>query len=172
MNKLPAIVYRTEPTFDDATAVESLVAATGFFTDEEVLIAKELVDERLSKGLASGYEFILADMDGQLVGYTCYGHIDGTDCSFDLFWIAVSPHHQRVGIGSRLLVATEAEIARRGKARIYIETSGKSQYVTTQAFYERSGYVLEARLVDFYRDDDDKLIYVKTIEANLDCHAS
>lgn len=156
--------YRTEPTTADAFAIEKLVAETGFFTTEEVAIARELVDERLEKGAASGYEFLLADLDGSLVGYSCYGHIAGTDHSYDLYWIAVSPQQQRSGIGRKILAETEAVIARSTNARIYIETSGKPQYQPTQAFYEKNGYVLEARLVDFYRVDDDKLIYVKAIK--------
>ena len=158
------IISRTEPTREDAGAIERLVAATGFFTEEEVAIARELVDERLAKGTASGYEFILADLDGILVGYSCYGPIAGTDHSYDLYWIAVSPNQQRGGIGRQILAETEAVIGQRTKARIYIETSGKSQYQPTQSFYEKNGYVLEARLVDFYRDEDDKLIYVKAIK--------
>lgn len=156
--------YRTEPTIEDAVAIERLVAATGFFTDEEVAIARELVDERLAKGPASGYEFILAERDGMLVGYSCYGHIAGTDHSYDLYWIAVAPDQQRGGIGRQLLAETEAVIGEQTKARIYIETSGKPQYQPTQTFYEKNGYVLEARLVNFYRDEDDKLIYVKAIK--------
>lgn len=155
--------YRTEPTPEDARAIEKLVMETGFFTLEEVAIARELVDERLAKGAASGYEFLLADCDGILIGYSCYGHIAGTEQSYDLYWIAVAPSHQRGGIGRRILAETETVIGKRGKARVYIETSGKPQYQPTQAFYEKNGYVLEARLVDFYRDDDDKLIYVKAI---------
>lgn len=156
--------YRTEPTPADAVAIEKLVSETGFFTTEEVAIARELVDERLEKGAASGYEFLLADLDGSLVGYSCYGHIAGADHSYDLYWIAVSPQQQRSGIGRKILAETEAVIARSTNARIYIETSGKPQYQPTQAFYEKNGYVLEARLVDFYRVDDDKLIYVKAIK--------
>jgi ribosomal protein S18 acetylase RimI-like enzyme len=158
------LLYRTEPTTADAIAIEKLVSETGFFTTEEVAIARELVDERLAKGAASGYEFLLADLNGSLVGYSCYGHIAGTDQSYDLYWIAVSPQQQRSGIGRKILAETEAVIAQSTNARIYIETSGKPQYQPTQAFYEKNGYVLEARLVDFYRVDDDKLIYVKAIK--------
>ena len=163
MEDLPQIVYRTEPTAGDAAAIEQLVARTGFFTADEVAIARELVDERLTKGLSSGYEFLLAEIDELLVGYTCFGHIAGTECSYDLYWIAVEPSQQRLGIGKHLMQATEKVIAERGNARIYIETSGKSQYIPTQTFYRTCGYQQEARLIDFYRRDDDKLIFVKAI---------
>jgi len=167
MQSSSSLIFRTDPTLEDAIAIESLVSDTGFFTDEEVAIARELVDERLSKGLVSGYEFILADLEGILVGYSCYGPIAGTDHSYDLYWIAVKPDQQRHGLGRKILAETEAVISRNSKARIYIETSGKPQYVPTQVFYEKNGYVLEARLVDFYRDDDDKLIYVKSIKRSV-----
>lgn len=157
------LAFRSEPTSSDAGAIEDMVARTGFFTPEEVAIARELVDERLQRGLASGYEFVIAEHQGLMVGYTCYGHIAGTDCSYDLYWIAVDPQQQRSGIGSVLVEATEREISSRGGGRIYIETSGKSQYVPTQGFYRKCGYVLEATLVDFYRQGDDKLIFVKHV---------
>jgi len=65
------------------------VASTGFFNAAEVGIAGELVTERLTKGLRSGYHFVLAERGSRLVGYACYGPIDGTQDSFDLYWIAV-----------------------------------------------------------------------------------
>src|SRR5690606_22526360 len=71
----------------DVAAVRALVAGTGFFNDDEVRIAAELVDERLARGPSSGYEFVLLDDPaGRLAGYTCWGPIDGTLASFDLFW--------------------------------------------------------------------------------------
>lgn len=164
MDERAKLNYRTEPTANDAEAIQQLVAATGFFTSEEVAIARELVEERLAKGEASGYEFLLAELNGELVGYSCYGHIAGTEHSYDLYWIAVAPAQQRSGVGRRILAETEAVIQRKTKARIYIETSGKPQYRPTQTFYEKNGYVLEARMIDFYRDGDDKLVYVKAIK--------
>lgn len=167
--------FRSEPRVSDAAAVRDIVASTGFFHDFEIDVAVELVEERLSKGLASEYHFVLADdASGRLVGYTCFGPVPCTVGSFDLYWIAVHESQRGRGLGQRLMSETEAAIRHgvpdvkgssvRGRV-IYIETSGREKYAPTQAFYGKCGYVLEARLRDFYDAGDDKLIYAKHLGA-------
>ncbi|MBK8976230.1 MAG: GNAT family N-acetyltransferase [Planctomycetes bacterium] len=155
---------RDDVRLDDVEAVRTLVAGTGYFNDDEVRIAAELVEERLARGAPSGYEFVLLDAaDGSLAGYSCWGPIDGTACSYDLFWIAVRDDLRGAGLGRWLLRATEDRIAERGGGRVYAETSGRAQYASTRAFYERCGYLREAELTDFYGPGDAKVFYVKEI---------
>src|SRR5262249_15456116 len=78
------------------------------FSASEVEIAGELVTERLTKGIRSGYHFILAERGTALSGYACYGQIEGTQGSFDLYWIAVSPDEQRKGLGAQVYARAEA----------------------------------------------------------------
>src|SRR5690606_18602709 len=70
-----SVTWREAVRVEDAERVHRLVAATGFFTAEETDIARELVAERIEKGRASGYEFVLAERGGRLVGYTCWGPV-------------------------------------------------------------------------------------------------
>ena len=148
---------------DDRETVREIVASTGFFTPAEADVAVELVDERLAKGVDSGYVFIFAEVDGHTVGYACYGPIACTVGSYDLYWIAVHEAHRRQGWGKVLLEAAEERIARAGGRRIYIETSGRPQYEPTQRFYERCGYVVEAVLADFYTPGDAKIVYCRSL---------
>lgn len=147
----------------DCETVRGLVERTGFFTRDEVAIAVELVDARLSDGPASGYQFVFAELDGALAGYACYGPIPCTAASYDLYWIAVEPKFQRHSVGRMLMDVVESQVAARGGERIYIDTSGRNQYAPTRAFYERSGFDAEARLKDFYAPGDDRVIYVKSL---------
>jgi D-alanine-D-alanine ligase len=160
----PALRLRDRVAAGDVGAVECLVRATGAFSAEEVAIAAELVEARLRQGPASGYEFLFADGEGELLGYTCYGPIGGTRASYDLYWIAVAPDLQGCGLGSRLLSDTEARIAVAGGRRVYVDTAGRPDYERTRRFYARAGYVLEATLPDFYAPGDAKLIYRKVLE--------
>lgn len=149
----------------DVARVGQLVARTGFFNESEIEIAKELVEERLTKGDASDYFFVLLDgPDGELIGYACFGPIACTASSFDLYWIAVDPSHQRGGWGRRLMEWVEKAVQRRGGTRLYIDTSGRSQYCSTRSFYERCGYRCEAILEDFYAPGDSKCIYGKGLQ--------
>ncbi len=154
--------FRDEVGPDDRQTVRALVESTGFFNPAEVDVAVELVDENLAKGAErSGYHFLFAELDGRTVGYACFGPIAGTQSSYDLFWIAVDARYQGRRIGQALLAESERRVVHAGGSRIYIETSHRQQYVSTRAFYFRSGYHQEAILRDFYAPGDDKVIYVK-----------
>jgi D-alanine-D-alanine ligase-like ATP-grasp enzyme/ribosomal protein S18 acetylase RimI-like enzyme len=161
----PAIKLRTTVTKSDCKVVRQIVEATGLFRPGEIEVAVELVQTRLDKGPESGYEFIFADQKGETAGYICFGRNSLTVGSFDVYWIAVEPSKQGLGIGRLLLDEAQRQIAATGGARIYIETSHRSDYEATRGFYERCGYKLEAVLEDFYAPGDSKAIYVKVISA-------
>jgi ribosomal protein S18 acetylase RimI-like enzyme len=155
--------FRYEPFDADRERVGQLVAATGFFRDDEVAVAVELVEERLAKGAASGYHFVFADVEGVTAGYACYGPIACTVWSYDLYWIAVDPAFQGRGLGRMLVTECERLISPAGGRRVYIETSGKPQYLPTRGFYERCGYALDVELAEFYGPGDSKVVYVKAL---------
>jgi acetoin utilization deacetylase AcuC-like enzyme/ribosomal protein S18 acetylase RimI-like enzyme len=162
-HRLRGVVFREEVTPEDGPRVRRLVDITGFFHPEEVDVAEELVEERLQKGAASGYHFIMADYYGRLAGYACFGPIPCTDASYDLYWIAVHPDFQGRGLGRRLLAEAERRIKAAGGRRIYVDTSQRVQYASTRAFYESSGYRLETVLKDFYAVGDGKAVYCKLL---------
>ena len=148
---------------DDVGRVRSLVASTGFFNAAEVDVAADLVTERLAKGIRSGYHFILAERGSGLVAYACYGPIEGTQGSFDLFWIAVAPEEQRKGLGPQVFARAENAMRKAGAKKIYVDTSSSDRYAGTRGFYQRMGFAEDARLPDFYGPGDSKVIYVKEL---------
>lgn len=154
---------RTEVRQADVAVVRDLVSATGAFNDEEVAIAVELVEERLRRGAASGYEFVFAENDGLTVGYVCYGRVSGTVSSHDLYWIVVAPGSQRHGVGGILLAECERRSACEGGGRLYVDTAGKPSYAPARSFYLRHGFHEVARLEDFYAPGDDKVIFAKDL---------
>jgi GNAT superfamily N-acetyltransferase len=160
---MSAATLREAPRAADEAAVRELVRSTGFFTQEEVEIAAELVRETLERGAASGYRFLFLEREGRLAAYTCFGLIPGTDSSYDLYWIATRADLQGQGLGKSVLSATEDLIAGLGGTRIYVETSSTPKYDPTRRFYERSGYERTAVLHDFYRRGDGKVIYCREL---------
>ncbi len=158
---LATIAFRYEVAPTDRDAVRRIVESTGFFRSDEVDVAVELVDERLTKGEASGYYFLFAESAGRVIGYACYGPIACTLGSYDLYWIAVDRDHQGQGLGRMLVAESERLIRRQGGRHIYVETSGRPQYLSTRRFYERCDYHTAAVLPDFYDQGDDKVILVK-----------
>lgn len=169
--KEPVYRWRRKASSGDPERVRRLIGATGFFSQEEIAVAVELVEERLLKGPASGYQFLFAERAGKLLGYTCFGRIPATQDSYDLYWIAVDPDSQGLGLGRQLLKRSENLIAAAGGRCIYIETSARAKYAPTREFYKRCAYQLQARLENFYAPGDDKLIFSKNLASQAACGA-
>ena len=157
------LAFRETVTGADAAAVREIVASTGFFTDAEIGVAVELVEERLEKGEKSGYFFVFAEEAGKTVGYASFGPIPCTTTSFDLYWIAVHETLRGHGLGRTVLARAEDAIRRMGGTRVYVETSSRAQYRPTRAFYLHTGYAEAAFLPDFYAPGDGKIVLVKVL---------
>lgn len=156
-----AVTYRQEVLNQDREIVRAIVGSSGFFSDAEIEVAVELVEERLRQGEKSGYFFLFAEQGGDIAGYACFGPIPGTLQSYDLYWLAVADHLRHRGLGKAILSASEDLIRHRGGGRIYVETSSRPQYERTVAFYRGCGYRETAFLEDFYAPGDGKIIMVK-----------
>jgi len=159
----PPWVWRDEVTAEDRAIVRRLCASTGFFSDEEIEIAVQLVEERLAKGLASGYHFLFAQRQETICGYACFGPIAGTESSWDLYWIVVEGKDRHRGIGRRLQKEVETRVLCRGGKRIFVWTSSREQYLPTRRFYERMGFTPEATIQDYYKPGEHLIIYGKRL---------
>lgn len=161
----PLLTFRDEPRAADLARVREIVAATGFFSSEEIAVAIELLDDRLARGPASDYRFLFAEEDSRITGYCAYGRIPLTRGSWDIYWIAVDPSIQSRGIGRALLQESERRIAIAGGQRVFVDTSSRPQYLPTRRFYEQAGYRLAATVDDFYAAGEAKAIFVKRLGA-------
>lgn len=159
-----SLLYRQEIQFSDLGVILNIVQSSGYFSREEVELACELATDRLENGQQSSYQFLFAENDGEVVGYTCYGLIPATAASYDLYWIAVSETSRGKKLGKMLLQKTEEIIRGMGGKRLYAETSSRAQYASTQKFYQNCGYIAEAVLKDFYTPGDSKIIYSKVLK--------
>ena len=155
--------FRTTVLEDDKASIRDILQSSGFFYDFEIDVAVELAHEHLQAGEKSDYYFLIADVDGKAVGYTCFGPIACTKYSWDLYWIAVHDNTRGSGLGKILMKKTEEKIKELGGKNVFIETSGREKYIPTQKFYDACGCELIARIADFYDDGDDKLIYKRRL---------
>ncbi len=156
------ISFRETLCPDDPDHIYHIAESCALFYPEELTVARELVEERLSKGETSGYYFIIAEKHGAPVGYTCFGPIPMTRNRFDLYWIAVLKSCQGTGIGRQLIQKTETRIQHMNGRRVYVETSSRDDYAPTHRFYQTCHYHQEAVLKDYYAPGDDKIIYTRT----------
>ena len=146
----------------DREPLASLIRRIETFSQEEVGVAIELVDLALQPNNPD-YKILVADRDGTLVGYVCYGPTPMTEGTYDLYWIASDPTVRGQGIGASLISGMEADL-RRQKARIIrVETSATEAYGPTRGFYASMKYGEEARIRDFYKVGDDLIILTKRV---------
>lgn len=144
--------------------LEALLTRTEMFHPPEISVALELIDLGLTPG-GGGYEFVVAaDVSGAAIGYACWGLNPMSDGVFDLYWIAVAREAQGRGVGRALLAHVERTVREKGGRSLMIETGGKASYEPTRAFYLAAGYREVARLADFFRVGDDKLMYEKRLD--------
>jgi ribosomal protein S18 acetylase RimI-like enzyme len=147
----------------DKPAVMAILRTTPEFLPHEVTIAEELIDVFLASPHESGYHILVADLDGRVAGYVCYGDTPLTEGTWDIYWIAVDRNHQGKGFGRALMNKAESDITASHGRMAVVETSGKPDYNKTRQFYSAQGYVEVARIPDFYATGDDKLILVKRL---------
>jgi ribosomal protein S18 acetylase RimI-like enzyme len=157
------ISLRTEPCIGDRQAVKKILSSTHLFYSCEIDIAIWLLNEGIRDGNESGYYFLFADKGKETVGYICYGPITLTENRFDLYWIAVRKDFQGNGLGGLLIREGEKKIRELGGRIVYVETSSRKDYWPTLAFYKKHRYLEIARIPDFYRDGDDKIILMKRL---------
>jgi ribosomal protein S18 acetylase RimI-like enzyme len=141
--------------------IAEILRASRVFNGEEIAVALELFDEGVGDR-QSDYLFLGAFTPEEvLVGYACWGPTPATDRTWDLYWIAVDTALQGAGIGTILLEEVERRLVGQHARMLIAETSSRSDYAATRAFYGRRGYADVARVPDFYAPGDDRIVFVK-----------
>lgn len=107
--------------------------------------------------------WLSADIGGDIVGF-CYAEPEPmTDGTWNMRALAVTPFAQRQGVGSGLATGLADELSRKGGRVLIVDTSSTEAFASARAFYFSCGYVLEARIRDFWSDGDDKIVFHKAL---------
>jgi ribosomal protein S18 acetylase RimI-like enzyme len=144
----------------DRELLAGLIRRIETFSPDEVTTAIELVDITLTPE-NKDYKIIVADRDGKMVGYICYGPTPMTEATYDLYWIASDPEVRGQGVGASLISAMEGDLRRQNARLVRVETSATEAYGPTRGFYASMKYTEEARIRDFYKLGDDLIILTK-----------
>jgi ribosomal protein S18 acetylase RimI-like enzyme len=128
-------------------------------------VALELIDIALAHPAEEDYIILCAEEgEGEIRGYICYGKAPLTEAVYDVYWIVVHPAFWSRGTGSSLLRRAEVDLAQRQARLLLIETSSTPPYDIPRAFYGKQGYREQARILDYYRPGDHKIIYGKILK--------
>lgn len=145
----------------DREPLHRLLAATGYFSEDEIAIALELIDIALEKPGQNDYLIRVCRDGDRVLGYYCVGPTPATESTYDLYWIAVAPDMHGKGIGTALNAHLEQLIRSRGGNLVVAETSSRPQYEQTRRFYQSRGYAELARIAGYYRPGDDLVVFGK-----------
>lgn len=148
----------------DKPRIKKLLEESGFFYPFEVDVVMELIDvTTAAQNDSSGYYWIILEENGKILGFANFGPNPCSVHSWDLYWLAIDTSLKNKGLGSLLLQKTEERVIREGGRIVWAETSGRSLYQPTVAFYHKKGYTLNATLDEFYGPGDPKLIFSKKL---------
>ena len=104
----------------------------------------------------------------EITGFVCVGPTPLTEGTFDLYWVAVKQSFHNQGVGKQLLRHAEEIVASQSGRLVLAETSSQPKYSGTRMFYIRSGYSELARVKNYYRVDDDLVVYGKYLKLTGD----
>lgn len=145
----------------DVPALKGLIDATDLFPSA---MLDEMLAPYFGQGSADG-EFWLIDDEGGLAAVAYCAPERMTEGTWNLYLIAVHPDRQGTGRGSALVRHVEATLTDRCERVLLVETSGLPEFERTRAFYRANGYAEEARIRDFYRAGEDKIVFRKVLDA-------
>ncbi len=146
---------------EDKEHLLEIAAASGLFESEHLGELAGMLTTHFDDG--TGDIWLTSEADQKPIGVAYVAPERMTHGTWNLYWIAVHPDHQRKGQGKALLAHVEKLLAERGVRVLLVETAGTDDFDYVRAFYAKSGYHEEARIREFYEAGVDKVVYRKAL---------
>jgi ribosomal protein S18 acetylase RimI-like enzyme len=150
---------------EDMEAILSLAVSSGLFPLNATDEVAGVLTASLRGDLGPDHMWITDD-DGGPVGVAYFAPERMADGTWNLYMIAVRPDCQRQGRGLALIRHIEGALSARGARLLLVETSGLASFERTRGFYRKCGYGEEARIRDFYKAGEDKVVFRKALGAH------
>jgi ribosomal protein S18 acetylase RimI-like enzyme len=149
-------------TLDDVTALIALAEASGLFEPSQTEYLAQMLDEHFSDKRETE-DLWFTDYAHEPVGMAYVAPERMTEGTWNLYLIAVHPHHQKQGRGKSILRHVEQVLKERGERILLVETSGTEDFEYVREFYRKNGYKEEARIREFYTAGVDKIVFRKAL---------
>jgi len=152
----------------DQHSVIALAVTAGLFAAEDSGIVAQLLETYFRTTMAEGHVCVIdedkdEDEGAAAAAVAYYLPTPATDRTWELLMIAVQPEQQGRGRGAALLQHIETALQAQGQRLLIVQTSGLPHFARTRAFYSKCGYVQEARILDYYADGEDMIMFCKAL---------
>ena len=104
------------------------------------------------------YRAVVAERDGELVGFGVYGMVAGAVGTGAMHGVLVAPRSRRAGIGLRLVLHIAQDLANMGARIMVAEVPGDPAAMKYRALLIAYGFFEETRIDDYYRDGVPQII--------------
>jgi ribosomal protein S18 acetylase RimI-like enzyme len=148
---------------EDRKHILDIIKKIKIFNDEDQRIAIELVEEVVDGPNKEEYYVQCAVKGNKILGYICYGPASLCVGTYEVYYIAVDPDNFRGGIGKLLMVKMEEALKEKKARLILLETSSSEEYNGTRNFYLKLGYKEAAKIKDYFKEGEDRVIYEKKL---------
>jgi ribosomal protein S18 acetylase RimI-like enzyme len=152
-------------TTDDVTDLIVLAEVSGLFEPSQTEELVQMLNQHFS-GETENQDLWFTDDDNGVVGVAYVAPERMTEGTWNLYLIAIHPDRQRQGRGVALLRHVEQVLGSRDQRILLVETSGLESFEYVRSFYRKSGYDEEARIREFYKVGDDKIVFRKALVKN------
>ncbi|WP_299394811.1 GNAT family N-acetyltransferase [Pelagibius sp.] len=147
---------------DDQSAILDLAVASGLFQEDETAVLAEMLADAFNGDLQDHHWIVLEDAATVIAAAYVAPEVM-SDRAWNLYFIAVARQNQGRGHGTALLAHVEGMLRGQDARLLLIETSGLESFAATRRFYLGNGYEEEARIRDFYRTGEDKVVFRKLL---------
>jgi ribosomal protein S18 acetylase RimI-like enzyme len=133
--------------------------------DQIELFPSDMLEDMLNGFLEGDTDdlWLTLEASGSVLGF-CYAVPEQlADGAWNILALGVDPKRQGSGAGAKLTAQMEAQIEDQDGRIIIVDTSGTEAFTNTRRFYEKAGFVQEARIRDFWAKGDDKVTFWKTL---------
>ena len=136
-SKPPRVKFRHVLDAADPPRIRALVEAPAYFPPTKPASPPNSRETTLVG--SETYRWLIAEADGELIGYACFDRIPLSKVAFDLYWIAVLPSQRGTGLAAELMQRTAKFIRGKRGTQVFAETSSREPYAPARGFYAKAG---------------------------------
>lgn len=145
-------------TPNDLPDLKAVIEANDLFPSD---MLDDMISDYFNNESESEFWFTYEDSKPVAIAYCAPEQM--TEGTWNLYLIAVHPNYQRQGLGTSMLHYIEQILTAQGERVLLVETSSLETFEYTRKFYRKCGYEEEARIREFYKAGEDKIVFRKSL---------